>query len=136
MKYPKNRHLDFLNRLKEASNRGLANFNVHEDFLTNEILNILWGQGLIEGYTHDNKTKTYNIFLRYENNNQIIPLIKDIKIISKPSKKVFMKKWELNPINLNKKPGFGILTTHNGVLSSSEAWEKGIGGLMICWIYF
>jgi len=135
MKYPKNRHLDFLNRLKESSKKGLKNFEVHQDSLTLQILNILWEKGLIEGYIHDNKNQKYNIFLRYENNNQITPLIKNIKIISKPSKKISIKKWELNPIKLNKKTGFGFLTTHNGVLSSIDAWKKNIGGIMICWIY-
>ena len=89
-----------------------------------QILNVLWDEGFISGYKNlkmaQNKTK---IFLRYNKGN---PVINSIKIISKPSLRVYYsleKLWKLNSSQ-----GVTIVSTNQGIMSDFKCREKKLGG--------
>lgn len=56
------------------------------------------------------------------------PLLTNIKIVSKPGIRIYMKKEELEKI---KSPSIFILSTPKGVMSSKEAVKNNLGGEVI-----
>jgi len=70
------------------------------------------------------------IFLNYDKNNK--PIINKIQIISKPGRRVYIKKNEMKNIYDN---GIYILSTSNGILSNLSAKKMKIGGEIICKIF-
>ena len=89
------------------------------------LLNILWDEGYILGY----KTCSYNsniilIYLKY--NNDKSPVIKNIKIISKSSLKLYYSVKQLWKLNENQ--GLIIVSTNKGLLSVNSCKKIGTGG--------
>lgn len=84
-----------------------------------ELLNILWDEGFITGYKilSNNKMK---IYLKYQNGKAVIT---SIKIISKPSLRVYYSVKDLKRINF-----FLILTTHRGIRTIEECKRLNLGG--------
>jgi len=91
------------------------------------ILNLLIKEGYIRGYklTLNNNI---DVYLKYKNN---IPVIKDIKRLSKPSRRLYIKNKDL----FKKQKGFLILSTSKGFLTDLQAKKLNIGGELICKIY-
>jgi small subunit ribosomal protein S8 len=88
------------------------------------ILNILWDEGFILGYKNSkHKPNTLKIFLKYQNGNPVIQLI---KVLSKPSLRVYYsvkQLWKLEPSK-----GTIVVSTTKGFMSSSDCKKKTIGG--------
>ena len=87
-------------------------------------LNILWDEGFILGYKNSkHKPNTLKIFLKYQNGNPVIQLI---KVLSKPSLRVYYsvkQLWKLEPSK-----GTIVVSTAKGFMSSSDCKKKTIGG--------
>ena len=87
-------------------------------------LKILWNEGFISGYTINKKnTSQIKIFLKYRNNK---PAINSLKIISKPSRRVYYSIKQIWKIESNK--SFIILSTNKGLKSIVECKKFKIGG--------
>lgn len=61
------------------------------------------------------------------------PKIRDIKIISKPGRRLYMKRTEIKSIDLEH--GILVLSTSKGIISGVEAKVKKLGGEIICEVY-
>ncbi|HAU07385.1 MAG: 30S ribosomal protein S8 [Candidatus Yanofskybacteria bacterium GW2011_GWF1_44_227] len=70
------------------------------------------------------------ITLKYEDNHGAIS---DIKLVSKPSRRMYLGAKEIRPVRSGY--GIGILSTSKGVMSSIEARKSGLGGEIICEIW-
>ena len=70
------------------------------------------------------------IKLNYENGDKVIH---DIKLVSKPSRRIYGKSKELTKV-LN---GYGlsVVSTSQGIMTGEDAGKKGIGGEVICEIW-
>lgn len=87
-------------------------------------LKILWDEGFILGYKIDSNNKNMlKIFLKYKNNK---PVINSIKIISKPSHKIYYSLKQLWKIDSNK--SFIIVSTSQGLKSLTDCKKLKIGG--------
>ena len=87
-------------------------------------LKILWNEGFILGYKIDSKTSDkIKIFLKYKNGK---PAINSIKIISKPSRRVYFSIKQIWKLNSNK--SFIIFSTNKGLKSIIECKKLKIGG--------
>ena len=77
------------------------------------------------------KFKQLRIVLKYDKDKS--PAIRTLKRISKPGRRVYIKKNKIRPV-LN---GFGmaILSTSQGLVTDKEARKKGLGGEVICEIW-
>jgi len=77
------------------------------------------------------KFKQLKIILKYDKDKS--PAIRTLKRISKPGRRVYIKKNKIRPV-LN---GFGmaILSTSQGLVTDKEARKKGLGGEVICEIW-
>ena len=84
-------------------------------------LKILWNEGFILSYTIEfNQLK---IFLKYNNGK---PVIKSIKTISKPSRRIYYSAKQLWKIDSSK--SFIIISTNKGLKSLSECKKLQLGG--------
>ena len=86
-----------------------------------KILNILWDEGFILGYKES--LNSLKIFLKYQNGEPSIFLI---KILSKPSLRVYFSLNQLWKLNFNN--GLIILSTNKGLMSDKECKKKKMGG--------
>lgn len=87
-------------------------------------LKIMWEEGFILGYTIDsNDSKKLKIFLKYKDGK---PVINTIKLISKPSKRIY---WSINQIwKLDSSKNFIIFSTNKGLKSIIDCKKLKIGG--------
>jgi small subunit ribosomal protein S8 len=89
-----------------------------------EFLKILWAEGFILGYKIDKKNENQvKIFLKYTNNK---PVIRSIKFLSKPSRRLYQSAKQIWKINSNK--SFIIFSTNQGLKAVTDCKKLGIGG--------
>lgn len=98
------------------------------------VLDVLYDEGFIRGYNFVNVDgkKQIKVLLKYSATG--VSVIKNIKTISRGSRRVYVKAnilW-----GLYSRIGFGcyILSTSKGVLSLREALEHRIGGELMCYV--
>ena len=89
--------------------------------LCESVLNVLWDEGFIHGYQVEEKF--LKIFLKYKNNT---PAVSSIKIISKPSLRVYNSAKQLWKLKFTE--GVTIVSTNKGVVSLRSCKEKNSSG--------
>jgi len=93
---------------------------------------ILVKEGLIKKVTPQGRKtrKVIEIELKYKEGQ---PAISVLKRISKPGRRLYIKKSEIRPI----RQGFGlsIISTPQGLMTNAEARKKGLGGEIMCEIW-
>ena len=121
---------DMLSRIRNALIAGHKSTSIPSSQFKTELARILKEQGYISEYkmTEDSGRKVINIDLAYTANKESV--IKEIKRISKPSRRVYVNKTEIPRV----KGGLGIcvLSTSKGIMTGSEARTQGVGGELIC----
>jgi small subunit ribosomal protein S8 len=119
---------DLLVALKNASLVGREEIIVSFSNLRKNILNALKKEKFIEDYTHNKgKKPTLTVKLKYHNE---APAIRDVKRISKVSRKRYVGKDEIPSIEGNR---MWLLSTSKGVLTGEECKKEGIGGELLCY---
>ena len=99
-----------------------------------EVCRILKEQGYVESYQvldGDPVKKQVRIFLRYTPDGE--PLIRSIKRVSKPGRRVYKGAEEIRPV-LNGL-GVGIISTSQGLLTDAQARQRRVGGEVLCEVY-
>ena len=86
------------------------------------LLNVLWSEGFILGYIKID-SKYLKIFLKYKKGK---PAINSIKLISKPSTRIYYSAKQLWKFNFNQ--GLLIVSTTKGFLSINECKKLKLGG--------
>ena len=87
-------------------------------------LKILWTEGFINGYKIDEQNSDQiKIFLKYSQNK---PVIQSIKLLSKPSRRIYYSASQVWKIDSTK--SFIILSTNKGLKSITECKKLNIGG--------
>ena len=83
-----------------------------------------------ERYVKDVRKKTFEkkhvIEIELERNDAGRYAIKDFKLVSKPSRRIYMSYRVLRPVRQGY--GLGVLSTPEGVLSVKEARKRKVGG--------
>jgi small subunit ribosomal protein S8 len=87
-------------------------------------LKLLWNEGFILGYIIDsNDPNKLKIFLKYKNGK---PVINSIKLISKPSKRIY---WSIDQIwKIDSSKNFIIFSTNKGLKTIVDCKRLKIGG--------
>jgi len=98
-----------------------------------ELARILLEEKYIENFKIIGKLpkKILKIELKYDKNG--IPTIQEIKRISKPGRRLYLKNKQLKPV----KSGYGryIISTSSGLMTNIEAKKRNLGGEIICEIF-
>ena len=124
---------DMITRIRNAQMRALSNVMIPSSKFREKILEVLKQEGYISNYklSPDKKNKSSLIVdLKYNNG---LPVIREIKRVSKPGRRVYSRAVSIPKI----KNGLGvaILSTSKGVMSDSEAIKNNLGGEIICRVF-
>ena len=123
---------DLLVRIKVAYNSHLISIKVIKCNLNIRFLFLLYKIGILRSFHILNKENLILVYLKYKKNGK--PLIYDIKLISKPSRRVY---WNLTMLSQNYSKyslsTFYIISTSKGLITSNEALlYKNISGEVLC----
>jgi len=121
---------DMLTRIRNALIAKHKTVGIPASGIKVEVAKVLKEEGYISGYrvNEDGIIKTINLELKYSEEHDSI--IREIKRISKPGRRVYVKKNEIPRV----RGGLGItlLSTSKGIMTGSRARSLGIGGELIC----
>lgn len=96
-----------------------------------EIAKIMESEKFVNGVEVLEKERQLKISLRYGEGG--LPVIRSLKRISKPGKRVYASKEELPKVLGGM--GVAIVSTSSGLLTAGEAKKRGLGGEVLCEIY-
>ena len=124
---------DMITRIRNAQMRQLNKVTVPNSKFRAKILDILKQEGFISNYKSsteaDNKFNI-SVELKYSNGE---PVIKEIKRISKPGRRIYAKASSIPKIQNGL--GLAIVSTSKGVMTDNEARNQNIGGEIICRVF-
>ncbi|MGE0210945.1 MAG: 30S ribosomal protein S8 [Parvibaculaceae bacterium] len=124
---------DMLTRIRNAQQRGKSSITTPASRMRERVLEVLQQEGYIRGFAtvqHDGEQPTIEIELKYFDGQ---PVIKEIKRVSKPGRRVYASVDKL-PTIFNGL-GISILSTSKGVMSDAEARTNNVGGEVLCTIF-
>ncbi len=120
---------DFLIRLKNAVLAKGKFVEYRNTKQIREIANCLFRLGFLDKIEENKEKGTVSVYLKYAHK---LPVISDIKLISKPGLRVY---WDLKTLERYKKPQVLIISTPKGILSSKEALKERVGGEIIASVW-
>jgi len=123
---------DILIRIKNAQAVSHQTVNVPFSKIKFNLAKVLEKEGLIETITTRGRKikKIIEIKLKYEEGQ---PVIKDLKRISKPGQRIYLKKSQVKSVRQGY--GLAIISTSQGLMTNKEAKKKGLGGEILCEIW-
>ena len=124
---------DMITRIRNAQMRSLSSVKIPGSKFRASILDVLKKEGYISDYKFLTDVKHKNsltVSLKYDNGN---PVIKEIKRVSKPGRRIYAKADSI-PIIQNGL-GLAIVSTSKGIMSDNDAKNKNIGGEIICRVF-
>ena len=124
---------DMITRIRNAQMRSLSSVKIPGSKFRASILDVLKKEGYISDYKFLTDVKDKNsltVSLKYDNGN---PVIKEIKRVSKPGRRIYAKADSI-PIIQNGL-GLAIVSTSKGIMSDNDAKNKNIGGEIICRVF-
>lgn len=114
---------DLFSTIKNGYMAGKKEIKTDFSKLKSEILALLKKSGLIQDFSFS--PQSIKILLKYQGKE---PAIKEIKRISTPGRRIYIKRKDLEK---RRKPKLVIISTPQGIMTGIEAREKGIGGEVI-----
>ena len=124
---------DMFTRIRNGQMRFLNTIDLPASNFRLKILEVLKQEGYITNYVLENKEKNkknLKVDLKYYEGH---PVIKEIKRISKPGRRVYSKANSIPKIQNGL--GLAILSTPKGVMSDNEARKNNLGGEIICRVF-
>ena len=124
---------DMITRIRNAQLRTLNTVTIPNSNFRAKILDVLKEEGYISDYKllSDKKNKgSLLVDLKYNNG---LPVIKEIKRISKPGRRIYTKANSIPKIQSGL--GIAIVSTSMGIMSDNNARLKNIGGEIICRVF-
>ena len=124
---------DLLTRVRNALTARHERVDIPSSKVKVSIARILKEEGFIKNFKvlRDNKQGVLRIFLKYNDENK--PVIKGLKRVSKPSRRVYVGASDI-PLVLSGL-GVGVISTSKGIMSDREARRQKVGGEMMCSIW-
>ena len=120
---------DMITRIRNGQMRMLTNVKIPSSKFRVKILDVLKQEGYISGYKiiSDSQNKgILTVDLKYDNGS---PVIKEIKRISKPGRRIYAKATSMPKIQNGL--GLAIISTSKGIMTDNDARIKNIGGEII-----
>tara|TARA_B100000029_G_scaffold362090_1_gene355094 strand:- start:534 stop:929 length:396 start_codon:yes stop_codon:yes gene_type:complete len=123
---------DMITRIRNAQMRSLSNVKIPASKFRAKILDILKKEGYISDYKfiNDKDKNSLSVDLKYENG---LPVIKEIKRISKPGRRIYAKADSIPRIQNGL--GLAIVSTSKGIMSDYDAKNQNVGGEIICKVF-
>ena len=115
---------DIIIRIKNAAMAGRKTTVLPMSKFAKSILEVLKKEGFISSFKEDKALKTLTVEIVYVNR---MPALNEVKIISRPSVRVYKDKKALEN-KRSKGIKTTIISTSKGVMTTREAMEKSLGG--------
>ena len=121
---------DMLTRVRNAGKAKFNSVDIPGSKLKFELAKVLKEEGYIRNYKFikDSKQGVLRIYLKY-NDNQEHSILR-IDRVSKPSKRVYKKGKEIQPVYNGL--GIAIVSTSRGIMTDKRARKENAGGEIIC----
>ena len=124
---------DMITRIRNAQMRSLNKVNIPSSKLRVRILDVLKKEGFISDYKLSPETKKQNMLsvdLKYNNG---LPVIREIRRISKPGRRIYARADSIPKIQNGL--GLAIISTSKGIMTDNDARNQNIGGELICKVF-
>jgi small subunit ribosomal protein S8 len=124
---------DMLTRIRNAIMARHDSVMVPASKMKLSIAKILKSEGFINDYeTLKGKTqRVIRIHLRYSESNR--STISGLERISKPGLRIYSRSDEIPRVYGGL--GIAIISTSEGVMTGQQAWRKGVGGEVLCYVW-
>ena len=125
---------DMLTRIRNALMARHDNVKVPSSKTKLAIANILKDEGFINDYevVRSNKPqRDIKIHLKYHDRNE--PVISGLERVSKPGLRTYVQRKEIPRVYGGL--GIAIVSTPEGVMTGQQAWRRGIGGELLCYVW-
>jgi small subunit ribosomal protein S8 len=124
---------DMLTRIRNAAMVRHESVLVPSSKMKLAIANILKEEGFIGDYevVRGKSHRDIKILLKYKDRNE--PVISGLERVSKPGLRVYVQKKEIPRVYGGL--GVAILSTPDGVMTGQQAWRRGIGGELLCYVW-
>ena len=124
---------DMFTRIRNGQLRLLKKVEMPSSNFRLKVLEVLKNEGFITSYhiekKNNNKVSLFVDLKYYEGT----PVIKEIKRVSKPGRRVFSRADSIPRIKNGL--GLAIISTNKGVMSDIEARKNNVGGEIICRVF-
>jgi small subunit ribosomal protein S8 len=124
---------DMITRIRNGQNARLFTVTSPHSQLREDVAKVLQGEGYINNYDvvdGEDGFKQLKVELRYVDGKGVI---KTIKRVSKPGRRVYSKIKELQ--SFYNGLGIYILSTPQGVMSDHDARKTNVGGEVLCSVF-
>ena len=124
---------DMITRIRNAQMRMLNNVTIPGSKFREKILDVLKQEGYIADYkllSDTNNRGNLSVDLKY---NDGLPVIKEIKRVSKPGKRIYVRATSIPKIQNGL--GLAIISTSIGIMTDNDARSKNVGGEIICKVF-
>jgi len=97
------------------------------------VAKILRDEGFIKEYevVKGKQQRVIKIYLKYTDKKE--PVIEGLQRVSKPGLRIYVSKSEIPRVYGGL--GMAILSTPKGIISGKKAWQEGVGGELICFVW-
>jgi small subunit ribosomal protein S8 len=124
---------DMLTRIRNAVMVGHDSVLMPSSKMKLAIASILKEEGFITDYevVRGKSHREIKILLKYHDRNK--PVIAGLERVSKPGLRVYVQKKEIPRVYGGL--GIAILSTPEGVMTGQQAWQRGVGGELLCYVW-
>lgn len=127
---------DMLTRIRNAIMVGHAVVSMPNTKVLVSVAKILKAEGYIEDFSVGDETPapSLNIQLKYwGKRRERRPVISHLERISKPGRRVYVSRKEIPWVMSGL--GIAVLSTPQGVMTGQQAYRRGIGGEVLCYVW-
>ena len=124
---------DMITRIRNAQMRKSNNVTIPNSNFRVKILEVLKHEGYISNYKVLSDTKNKKSLLIDLKYSAGLPVIKEIKRVSKPGRRIYAKATSIPKIKNGL--GLAIVSTSIGIMSDNDARSKNVGGEIICRVF-
>ena len=124
---------DMITRIRNAQMRLLGSVNIPNSKFRAKILEVLKHEGYISDFklvTNEKNIGILSVNLKYADG---LPVIKEIKRVSKPGRRIYARADSISKIQNGL--GLSIVSTSKGIMTDNDARNKKIGGEIICKVF-
>lgn len=124
---------DMLTCIRNALHAGHRRVDVPASRMKQAILDVLVRERYVKSYRNipDEKQGVIRVYLKYNDEDRSV--IKGLKRISTPGRRVYVKSDEIPRVLRGL--GTAIVSTSSGMLTDKEAREKGVGGELVATVW-
>lgn len=126
-----------LTSIRNAQQAGKKEVLIPASKLKFAIASVLEKEGFFEAVSKeraDDHDKIKIVFKYYKvSNTKKIPAIKQIRMISKQGKRIYIKNKNIR--NIKNNFGIAVVSTSKGVMTNADAKKSGLGGEYICEVW-